>query len=114
MGREPALCIAVVSAWRTQRRSRPRSRFAKRETGGYRRVEDRGKEEMTIVKQSRYNIVVPLLEGRALAHNTLSGATALLPPEEVSILERPSNSNSADPDSHFKNLLYAGFLVPNH
>lgn len=69
---------------------------------------------MTIVKQSRYNIVVPLLGGRALAHNTLSGATALLAPEELSILERPSKSNSADPDSHFKNLLYAGFLVPNH
>lgn len=63
------------------------------------------------MKQSRYSILVPLVGGRALAHNTLSGATALLTQEELAVLERPDRSDMVQRASHLKNLSYGGFLV---
>ncbi len=65
------------------------------------------------MKQSRYNVLVPLIRGGALAHNTLSNATALLAPEELATLEHPPASGSLERSIHIKNLFYGGFLVPN-
>jgi len=53
---------------------------------------------------------VPLAGHRALAHNTLSGATALLAQDELAILQNTSEAIRA-PLSRFKDLLDAGFLI---
>jgi uncharacterized protein len=64
---------------------------------------------MISLTQSRYNVITPLAKGRALAHNTMSNATALLEPAELATLLRPGQRYNAT-DPRIRNLVYGGFL----
>jgi len=55
--------------------------------------------------------VVPLRRGRALAFNSLSGATALLEKSEYSKLRRVSAGQRVRDDAVLRTLLYGGFAV---
>jgi uncharacterized protein len=68
---------------------------------------------MTTLKRSRYNLLVPLLDGRAVAHNTMSGATAVLEPHELATLQKSGESTSNREANNINNLVYGGFVVPS-
>lgn len=67
------------------------------------------------MKTSRYNVFVPLREGRMLAYNGFSGALAVwekLEQETYDFLSSGMAANLADPA--VQNLVYGGYVVPNH
>src|SRR5580700_6842624 len=66
---------------------------------------------MKALSQSRYNIIVPLRRGRAIAYNSASGATALLEHDELAVIQRATAGEAHDQNEVVKNLVYGGFLV---
>jgi uncharacterized protein len=67
---------------------------------------------MSLFSTSRYSFVIPLKGERALVHNTVSGATALLEQKDCEILANPDAPLDVDGQSRLKELLYGGFLIP--
>jgi uncharacterized protein len=65
---------------------------------------------MTVIS-SRYNVIVPLRRGRALAYNSFSGASAVLEPRERSKLRRLEAGERVRRDRVLTTLLYGGFAV---
>jgi uncharacterized protein len=61
--------------------------------------------------QSRYNLFAPLRDGRAVAYNAASGATALLEREELATLQNGVTGQPREKESLIRNLVYGGFLV---
>ena len=61
--------------------------------------------------QSRYNILIPLRNGRALAYNSMSGASAVWERDEAETFDRVGRGERPAPESTIAELLRGGFIV---
>ena len=67
------------------------------------------------MKQSRYNIFIPLRQGRILAYNGFTGGFALWEKHEQETYQRLADglaANLADPV--VRSIIYGGYLVANY
>ncbi|WP_432510102.1 TIGR04463 family radical SAM/SPASM RiPP maturase [Kineococcus sp. SYSU DK001] len=68
--------------------------------------------DLPTVKPSRYNVWVPLKDGRSLLHNTASGALLLLEAEDGGpVVEALQSDEVRLPQDVRRALLYGGFIV---
>jgi uncharacterized protein len=61
---------------------------------------------------SRFNVVLPLKDGRRLAYNTLSTAFAVWSPQEASVYERAAAGVCTTGDAEVGDFLAGGYVVP--
>jgi uncharacterized protein len=62
--------------------------------------------------QSRYNVLIPLRNGRVLAYNSMSGATAVWEREDAEAFAEIGDTGQCGSQRIRSSLLYGGFIVP--
>jgi uncharacterized protein len=63
---------------------------------------------------SRYNILIPLKNGRVLAYNSMSGASAVWEREDAAIFDQIGRGDSPAVQSAVGDLLHGGFIVSSN
>jgi uncharacterized protein len=66
---------------------------------------------MVTLALSRFNIIVPLRNGRALAYNSMSHATAVWDRAESDVFDRVGRGEEISDEATVSDLLYGGFVV---